>query len=219
MSAHKYISVFDLDHTLLSVNSSFRFGMYLFWRGRMSLIDLYSWFSGYLRHKYFNTPLEDLHQQVFRRLFKGKNIEEYRPLVEGFVTKKFSSILKAPIVDALERAKRAGHYTVVLSNSPIFVVGPIAKRLEVDEWEGTSYLIDDEGVLNAVDKTVDGSAKAAYVTDLSKKMGIPLSNVTAYTDSHVDQPMLEIVGNPIVVDPTKLLQEVAQQKGWQIIKT
>jgi phosphoserine phosphatase len=32
-----------------------------------------------------------------------------------------------------------------------------------------------------------------------------------------DLPMLELVGNPMVVEPDKKLLEIAKNKGWQII--
>lgn len=32
-----------------------------------------------------------------------------------------------------------------------------------------------------------------------------------------DLPMLELVGNPAVVEPDKKLLEIAKNKGWQII--
>lgn len=44
-----------------------------------------------------------------------------------------------------------------------------------------------------------------------------LSGSTFYSDSHNDLPLLELVDNPIAVDPDPKLQTVARQRGWQVM--
>ena len=38
-----------------------------------------------------------------------------------------------------------------------------------------------------------------------------------YSDSHNDLPLLQIVDNPVVVDPDPKLRAVAEQREWPII--
>ena len=38
-----------------------------------------------------------------------------------------------------------------------------------------------------------------------------------YSDSHNDLPLLEIVDNPIAVDPDDILMRRAQEAGWPVI--
>ena len=47
-------------------------------------------------------------------------------------------------------------------------------------------------------------------------MGINLSRSYAYSDSITDLPMLEIVGEPVAVNPDKDLRKIAEERDWQI---
>ena len=38
-----------------------------------------------------------------------------------------------------------------------------------------------------------------------------------YSDSHNDLPLLEVVDNPIAVDPDEKLKAIASEKGWPVI--
>jgi phosphoserine phosphatase len=38
-----------------------------------------------------------------------------------------------------------------------------------------------------------------------------------YSDSHNDLPLLELVDNPVAVDPDEILLERALEKGWPVI--
>jgi hypothetical protein len=40
---------------------------------------------------------------------------------------------------------------------------------------------------------------------------------TAYSDSHTDLPFLEVVGNPVVVNPDRDLRRIARERGWPIL--
>jgi hypothetical protein len=51
---------------------------------------------------------------------------------------------------------------------------------------------------------------------MAARDGIDLVGSYAYTDSATDLPMLEAVGNPIVINPDKDLRELATERGWQI---
>ena len=38
-----------------------------------------------------------------------------------------------------------------------------------------------------------------------------------YSDSHNDQPLLEMVDNPVAVDADKLLEKTARERGWELM--
>jgi hypothetical protein len=51
--------------------------------------------------------------------------------------------------------------------------------------------------------------------ELADEVGIDLAGSFAYTDSDTDLPMLEAVGNPVLVNPDKALRRLAEERGWQ----
>jgi hypothetical protein len=46
--------------------------------------------------------------------------------------------------------------------------------------------------------------------------GIDLANSYAYSDSITDLPMLELVGNPVAVNPDRDLARVAREREWEV---
>jgi phosphoserine phosphatase len=51
-----------------------------------------------------------------------------------------------------------------------------------------------------------------------EQLNIDLSQSFAYADSVVDVPVLEMVGHPVATYPDKELSNLAQRRGWEIIR-
>ena len=117
----------------------------------------------------------------------------------------------------LETAKEFGHYTVILSSSPDFLVKHITNRFEVDEWGATEYTLDQEGNFCSIRRTMEGEVKANYIHELVQKRGIPKDKITAYSDSHLDLPFLKAAGKAIAVNPDRTLRKICKKNNWKII--
>ena len=62
------------------------------------------------------------------------------------------------------------------------------------------------------------SGKAEAIRQVAAEQGIDLSLSYAYSDSESDLPMLQAVGQPVVVNPDSALERIARQNGWRIIR-
>jgi len=56
------------------------------------------------------------------------------------------------------------------------------------------------------------------MVEAAERDGIDLDGSYAYTDSFTDMPMLEVVGNPVAVNPEKELREAALENEWPILE-
>ena len=171
---YKRLIVFDLDHTLLSCNSSFHFGQYLFRQKYFSLLTLVGCLSDYARHKYLGMPIQDLHENSFSRLFLGKPYEEICSFVDRFLTESLESLFNQKVLQRLKEAQRTGQHVLVLSSSPDFLVDAIAKRLSVPMSKATCYDVCPQGRFSGISHVLRGEDKAEYVTNLSKSLSLPL---------------------------------------------
>lgn len=127
-------------------------------------------------------------------------------------------MLNQPVVDEYTNAKDLGHYTVLLSSSPDFIVSEIAKRMRFHAWAGTEYTLCENQEITGIGLLMEGEQKAAYVLNLMEDLKITKNHVTAYSDSHLDIPLLETAGNPIVVNPDRKLRKVSVSRGWRIFQ-
>ena len=210
-------SVFDLDQTLLSKNSSFEFCKYLYKRGIFSFFFVVQSFIYSIRHKYFGLTLEQLHHSVFRKLLRGMPLKTLSDYVYSFVERELETLLYQPAMERLRLAQHEGHFTMILSNSPGFLVGPIASKLQVDDWRASEYRVDKDQKLCQIALILHGETKAFWVHRISHYLGIRQQEVTAYSDSYLDLPFLQSAGIPVVVNPDSKLKKISKEKNWEEI--
>ena len=61
-----------------------------------------------------------------------------------------------------------------------------------------------------------GPHKADAIREMAVNEGIDLANSYAYSDSITDLPMLELVGNPVAVNPDRELTRIAREREWDM---
>ena len=212
-----YVSAFDLDHTLVQANTGLLFYKYLIKRGILHRFSLLKAFFYTMQHYTFGVGLQELHEKVFRRFLKGRSLQFVEQEVAEFLKKDFFEFLYQPALARLRRAQHEGHYTVILSNSPSFIVGPIAAYLGVSSWSSSRYQVDKNGKLSGVDTILLGDGKAEYLRKLGQKFKITKEKITAYSDSILDLPFLAAAGKAIVVNPDTKMEKIAEENLWEVI--
>lgn len=209
--------MFDLDHTLISVNSSYLFCQYLYRQKVLSFSSLLYSALCNIRHRFFKMPLLDLHKKIFQKILLGRPLSSLEVHVDSFIQESISKSLYMPAVACLLLAQHLGHYTVILSNSPSFLVEAMARFFNVNEWRATQYGVDKDQRLCNISSIMEGEMKAESVQAISTKFGIEKGDITAYSDSYLDLSFLLSAGCPIAVNPDRKLRALSMEKQWQII--
>lgn len=217
MLESRSLSVFDLDNTLLKGNSSFRFYFFLFSLGFYPTHSFFHSILYYLRYQFFKMSLFNLHEKAFQRFLKGKNRKVLEECATRFWEKYLERMIYEPAIKALKAAQSKQHYTLILSNTPEFLISFVAKKLEIDEWYGARYDLDRDHKLEKIALLMHGAEKAEYALRVAKRMGIETKDVTAYSDSITDLPLLESVGNAVCVNPDCKLLKCSKERGWNIL--
>jgi HAD superfamily hydrolase (TIGR01490 family) len=210
------ISFFDLDHTLLKVNGSFQFGIYLYKKGFIPTPKMALLLGQYLMHKWGIISPEQLNRSACKTFFSGKMIHHIEEQVDGFLNEHLNDLHYFPVTQQLVNAHHEGHYTVILSSSPHFLVRPIAERLGVNQWESTRYAVSPSGMISHIESHVDGDVKALYVKNLCEKLQVSTKNSFAYSDSYSDIPFLQAVGCARGVNPDRKLRKYCLDNNWEI---
>lgn len=205
--------LFDLDHTLLKVNSSFRFGIYLYRNGVFSFMKFVSLLCYYSCHLLGFFPISYLHEKASTLFFEGLSVQLLKQHVVCFIDQQLDQMLNIQLITILNQAIADNHFVAILSSSPQFLVQPIAERLGVSHYIGTEYSINSDGTLGALVHSVQGVDKAQFV----EKLKFQSDEIAAYSDSHFDLPLLKSVGYPVAVNPSKLLRRASVERGWQIL--
>ncbi len=121
------------------------------------------------------------------------------------------------MIQKLKESQARGDHVVILSSSPDFLVKEIAYRLQVLHCRATDYQCSEDGTMMAISQVMEGQDKANYIQRIAHEMGIVQANITVYSDSYLDLPILKIAGRAIAVDPDAYLRKACLQNGWEIL--
>jgi HAD superfamily hydrolase (TIGR01490 family) len=209
--------VFDLDHTLISVASSYWYMKNLYERRLVSIKTVIK--ALLIKWKFFfsSMSLEELHKQVFDKMLKGFSLEALEAHVEEFLKQLLPKAIYEPAFNELKAAQERGDYIVLLSSAPDFLVRAFAKYFKIPNWDSTVYAVDKKRCLCNIAKLMVGSKKMQRLLEIRKRLGISKKQTVVYSDSHDDLPLFLQAGQPVAVNPDRRLAKIAKQLNWRVI--
>jgi HAD superfamily hydrolase (TIGR01490 family) len=210
------ISVFDLDHTLVNFNISYRFFLRLIHRRKVSVFSAFPCLWQFLWNQFLARPPQLFHQWVFHRFLKKMPVNELKQIAQGYAKEMIKKHPYQPTLQCLKKAKKENHYILLLSQSPDFLVETIAKVLKIEDVHASRYTVE-KNMFVSIKKIMDGYEKANCLLQKAKQLKVLKKDIFIYTDSIWDLPMVEHAGNVIAVNPDRKLKKLAQQLGWKIL--
>jgi len=116
--------------------------------------------------------------------------------------------------DRIKWHKNQGHVVITISGSPYELVREMAAKHGFDDFRGARYLLDANDVYTGeVIPMWDSESKKKAIFELTDKYNIDLGKSYSYGDTSGDFSMMEMVGNPICMNPTReLLEKVLSDK-------
>lgn len=108
--------------------------------------------------------------------------------------------------DEIRKHKEAGHIVIAISGSPYELVKEMAQKYDFDDFRGTLYEVDEQGMYTGnIAPMWDSRSKLKALEDFCKQYNIDLSQSYAYGDTSGDFTMFQQVGHPYAMNPTKEL--------------
>jgi HAD superfamily hydrolase (TIGR01490 family) len=211
---------FDLDRTLMSGSSAFYFGKAVYREGMLPLHRLTRDAISTLLFKLFGASDEKSEATRDRILaaVAGQEAEQFQRLSPSVIEELLPKI--RPEAQALlDMHESAGRDVWILSASPVEIVGELAKALEITGGIGTeSEIVDGVYTGRLAAPFCYGEGKAEHIRRLAATHGYDLQQCYSYSDSASDLPMMQIVGNPIAVNPDRPMMAVAHRRGWPVVE-
>ena len=214
----KIAAFFDFDETLLSIDSAtagfkvLKEGGYLS-RGfmlKMMLVLLL-----------FRLGLvgDQRVASSFLTFYRGRRLQPFIDSAEEFFLDHLKPNYSEPVLDRLRWHQSQGHHTVLLTGSIAYYLEPVMRDLKIDHLLCTYLEISPEGVLTGRSQgpVCVGDNKVQQALELAHKLGIDLSRSYAYGNSHLDIPILEAVGHPVMVTPSKALSKYGEKQQWETL--
>ena len=212
------LAIFDLDNTLLGDDSDYLWGQFLV---EQQLVDkeFYERENQRFYEEYKTGKLDILEFLAFSlEPLTRIGPDTLSKLHAQFMREKIKPVMLTKATNLLETHRQKGDTLLIITATNRFITGPIAETLGVDHLIAT----DPEIIEGRYTGRVAGTPcfREGKVTQLEKWLTVyqqNLSNSWFYSDSHNDLPLLEMVTQPVAVDPDDTLASHAESKGWPII--
>jgi HAD superfamily hydrolase (TIGR01490 family) len=212
----RVVAFFDVDRTIVSCNTARLFLRDLRKRGEISFfraLRALVWMAKY------HLSLIDL-QWVAARVatqMQGQDESDFAARCRDWVTKDVLPLVVPGAREKIEKHRADGHLLAILSTSPSYVTEPLAEVLGIEEVISTRFEVESgQFTGRLVGPACVGRGKVHWAEDLVARRQLDLSQSWFYTDSYTDLPMLERVGNRVVVNPDPRLKRIAKRRGWPV---
>jgi len=212
------LAIFDLDNTLIGGDSDHLWGLFAAEQGLVDGDD-YARRSDQFYADYQAGTLDiDAYLRHALSSLVGHTPEQLAAWHAAFMRDKIDPIMLPKAAELVADHRRRGHELLIITATNRFITEPIVQALGVDN------LIACEGEM--IDGRYTGnpsgvpSFKDGKVTRLKEWLAtrdITLDSAWFYSDSHNDLPLLELVENPVAVDPDETLRATAVGRGWPVM--
>jgi len=138
-----------------------------------------------------------------------------RKIIEPMILEKGRALI--------EQHQSRGDVCVIITATNSFITAPIARSLGIETLLATELEIVNDRITGKI------SGVPCYQDGKVKKLGdwldenradlenLRMESAIFYSDSINDLALMEVVAEPVAVDPDSSLEQVAMSKKWQII--
>ncbi len=215
----KNLVFFDVDNTILKGQSQEIMIRYLLHKKFITYktyLILIVWVVLYKLNLVYD-PLKPMEYGV--SFIKGRSKES----IDEMITKFYQDILRPHIFEeARNEVKKhieAGDILVLITNSLDVLIDKIARDLNIKYYISTKLEVDTNGKYTGkiLGEIMYADKKLSAAKEFINNNNFSGMNTWFYSDHHSDVSLLSYVNNPIVVNPTKKLQNIAIGKNWKIL--
>jgi HAD superfamily hydrolase (TIGR01490 family) len=218
----KNLALFDLDHTLLPIDSDHEWGEFLVRTGAVDAVEFKRRNDGFFEQYKAGTidPVEYLEFAL------GTLARFERKELDAMHARFMAEVIEPAILprarDLLRRHLDAGDLVAIVTATNRYVTAPIAAALGVRHLIAAVPEEDQHGNLTGklVGLPTQGAGKVIHTHAWLAQMGTTLDDFGSshfYSDSHNDLPLLSVVTHPVATNPNAVLATHATRLGWPLL--
>lgn len=215
------LALFDLDHTLLPIDSDYTWGVFTTEIGWTDPEHFRQKNDAFYAH--YKAGTLDVHDYVrfavaaVRERGATQSVAAHDQFMRTVVQKH----LKSEALALVRGHQAAGDTCMIVTATNEFVTRPIAKAFGVDELIAVELERGPDGWITGEIKGVPSmrEGKVTRVEAWLAARGLGWIDVesTFYSDSTNDLPLLEKVTHPVATNPDDRLRAIAHERGWRIL--
>ncbi|HXD42360.1 MAG TPA: HAD family hydrolase [Ramlibacter sp.] len=215
------LALFDLDHTLLPIDSDYAWGVFTQDIGWCDPVLFKERNDEFFEH--YKAGTLDIRDYV---RFATEAIRLRGPVEAEAAHTRFMQTVIGPAIrsEALELVRRhraAGEQLVIVTATNEFVTRPIARAFGIEELIAVELERGPDGWITGevagIPSAREGKVKRVAQWLAARQLGWADVEATFYTDSTNDLALLEAVDHPVATNPDVRLRAIAAERGWRIL--
>ena len=215
------LALFDLDHTLLPLDSDYEWGEFTTRIGWTDPVEFGRRNAEFFAH--YQAGTLDVHDYVrfATEAFCARGAQQAAEAHERFMREVITPAIRPQALELLRTHQQAGDQIIIVTATNEFVTRPIAAALGVQELIAVELERDAQGwftgEIRGTPSMRDG--KVRRMQQWLDARGLDWGGVESffYSDSWNDVPLLERVDHPVATNPDARLRALAQERGWRIL--
>ena len=221
VNARRKLALFDLDHTLIPIDSDYEWGEFTIALGWCDVTEFKRRNAEFFEQ--YRAGTLDVHDYV---RFATQAIRTQGAIKSGAAHARFMGEVVQKVITVQARAlvqqhRAAGDELVIVTATNEFVTRPIAEAFGVRELIAVELERDALGWPTGEIKGTP-SAREGKVTRMAqwlaaRNLGWDDVETTFYTDSMNDLALLEKATHPVATNPDDRLRALATERGWRIL--
>jgi HAD superfamily hydrolase (TIGR01490 family) len=214
------IALFDLDHTLLPIDSDYSWGEFTQQIGWTDPVEFKRENDAFYAHYVAGTLDVHAYVRFAVEALRQRGAAEYEQAHARFM-RDWILPLRPAALELVDSHRRAGHQIAIVTATNELVTRPIATAFGVDELIAVELERDASGWITGGIAGVPSmrEGKVVRVAQWLAQRGLDWLDVetTFYSDSMNDVPLLEHVNHPVATNPDARLRTLALERGWRIL--
>lgn len=216
------LTLFDLDHTLLPLDSDYEWGQFLM---RIGAVESNA-FARRNAEFYAQYQAGTLDPIAYLEFAFGTLAQFPRKQLDAWHGQFMDEVIYPAILPAahalVKRHQDAGDLIAIITATNRFVTAPIAQAFGIGNLIAADPEVDADGEITGRFSGVPpyGEGKVINTSNWLSSFGKSLQNFersTFYSDSQNDIPLMTLVTHPVATNPNAILAAHAKAHGWPII--
>jgi HAD superfamily hydrolase (TIGR01490 family) len=218
----KKIAMFDLDHTLLPLDSDYSWGRFTAGLGWVDRAE----FDRQNEKFFLDYRAGTLDIDAYVAFATAAFLAQGQAAAEAAHARYLQDIIAPEIhpqaIELVQDHRKQGATTIVITATNEFVASPVARLFGPDLVMAVELQRDADsgwfkGLVHGVPSFREG--KVQRIESWLAQQGLAWGDVDSsfYSDSINDLPLLERVNKPVATNPDDTLRAIAQNRGWRIL--
>ena len=212
------LAIFDLDETLISADSDYKWGQYIAEKGLVNP-DEHLYRSNIFYQQYKAGVLDVSEYYEFAcSVLANHPTDLLNKHLATFVDERIKPVILPKAMELIDWHRSEGNYVMVITSTIEFITRPIVNLFGIETLIAPIPKFKKGRYTgNLLSSPSFGPGKVSCLNAWLKNSIHNLEGSFFYSDSHNDLPLLSLVDHPVAVDPDPILRKEAMVQKWPIL--